>query len=39
MTENESPTQTEENEPRHQNNGINSEKIAKSKQGIPTNGT
>jgi hypothetical protein len=39
MTENESPTQTEgEDEPRPQNNGINNDKIAKSKQGIPTNG-
>ena len=34
MSENESSTQTEEDEPRPQNN----EKIAKSKQGIPTNG-
>jgi len=38
MIENESPTHTEGDEPRTQNNSINNEKIAKSKQGIPTNG-
>jgi hypothetical protein len=39
MTENESPTQTEgEDESRTQNSGINNEKIAKSKQGVTTNG-
>ena len=38
MIENESPTHTEGDEPRTQNNSINNEKIAKSEQGIPTNG-
>jgi hypothetical protein len=38
MTKNESPRQTEENEPPIQKNSVNNKKKAKSKQGIPTNG-
>jgi hypothetical protein len=38
MTENESPTQTEENESDAQKNSVNNKKNAKSKKGISTNG-
>jgi hypothetical protein len=38
MTETKPPIQTEENEPDAENKDINNEKMAKSKQGTPTDG-
>jgi hypothetical protein len=38
MTETKPPIQTEENEPGAENKDINNEKMAKSKQGTPTDG-